>query len=129
MSPAAMHRQMSSAAMHRLESSAAMHRQPQHFPKQVSLMAIREGAADLLVQLLTVASPDIRAAAVFGLGCLVHSCPEGVPGSEAGSGGGSADHPLNMTPTEDRLPAEQLIANAVRQVSCVPGVPTIYRGL
>ena len=39
-------------------------------------MAIREGAADLLVQLLTVASPEIRAAAVCGLGCLVHSCPE-----------------------------------------------------
>ena len=39
-------------------------------------MAIREGAADLMVQLLTVASPEIRAAAVFGLGCLVHSCPE-----------------------------------------------------
>lgn len=40
---------------------------------QISLTAIREGAADLLVQLLTVASPEIRAAAVFGLGCLVHS--------------------------------------------------------
>ena len=49
---------------------------PLHPPHQVSLLAIREGAADLLVQLLTVASPDIRAAAVFGLGCLVHSCPE-----------------------------------------------------
>ena len=45
-------------------------------PRQISLMAIREGAADLMVQLLTVASPEIRAAAVFGLGCLVHSCPE-----------------------------------------------------
>lgn len=42
---------------------------------QVSLLAIREGAADLLVQLLTMASPVIRAAAVFGLGCLVHSLP------------------------------------------------------
>jgi hypothetical protein len=44
-------------------------------PLQISLTAIREGAADLLVQLLTVASPEIRAAAVFGLGCLVHSGP------------------------------------------------------
>lgn len=48
-------------------------RPPTHL--QVSLMAIREGAADLLVQLLTVASPEIRAAAVFGLGCLVHASP------------------------------------------------------
>ena len=94
------------------------HPQSLPFPfHQVSLMAIREGAADLLVQLLTVASPDIRAAAVFGLGCLVHSCPEGVPGAESGGAqGAAADHLLSMTPTEDRLPAEQLIANAVRQV-------------
>eukprot|EP00798_Chlamydomonas_sp_ICE-L_P020688 gene20688-27484_t len=84
---------------------------------EVSLMAIREGAADLLVQLLTVASPDIRAAAVFGLGCLVHSCSESSSDPAA-----SADMPINMTPTEDRLPAEQLIANAVRQVVYDPSV-------
>lgn len=51
---------------------------------QISLLAIREGAADLLVQLLTVASPDIRAAAVFGLGCLVHSGTLPAGGSGAG---------------------------------------------
>eukprot|EP00798_Chlamydomonas_sp_ICE-L_P024029 gene24029-9606_t len=75
---------------------------------EVSLMAIREGAADLLVQLLTVASPGIRAAAVFGLGCLVHSCSEGSTDPAA-----AADMSISMTPTLDRLPAEQLIANAV----------------
>ena len=32
------------------------------------------------------------------------------------------DHPLSMVPTEDRLPAEQLIANAVRQVVYDPSV-------
>ncbi|GAX72618.1 hypothetical protein CEUSTIGMA_g74.t1 [Chlamydomonas eustigma] len=82
---------------------------------EISLMAIREGAADLLVNLLTVASPEIRASAVFGLGCLVHSCPELDTSSQM-------DHPLNMTPTDDRLPAEQLIANAVRQVVYDPSV-------
>ncbi|KAG1677758.1 hypothetical protein FOA52_001070 [Chlamydomonas sp. UWO 241] len=81
---------------------------------EISLMAIREGAADLLVQLLTVASPEIRAAAVSGLGSLVHSCPE-VDLS-------AMDHPLNVMPTDDRLPAEQLIANAVRQVVYDPSV-------
>ncbi|KAL6753623.1 raptor N-terminal caspase like domain-containing protein [Haematococcus lacustris] len=82
----------------------------------ISLNAIREGAADLLVQLLTVASPEIRAAAVFGLGCLVHS---GRPAGAAGVvGGPDAPEP----PTEDRLPAEQLIANAVRQVVYDPSV-------
>ncbi|GFH17993.1 raptor_N domain-containing protein, partial [Haematococcus lacustris] len=82
----------------------------------ISLNAIREGAADLLVQLLTVASPEIRAAAVFGLGCLVHS------GRSAGAAGvvGGPDAP--EPPTEDRLPAEQLIANAVRQVVYDPSV-------
>ncbi|MEW5306106.1 MAG: hypothetical protein WDW36_008599 [Sanguina aurantia] len=65
---------------------------------EIALLAIREGAADLLVSFLTMTLPEIRAAAVFGLGCLVHSY-----------------HSLNMQPSEDRLPAEQLIANAVRQ--------------
>lgn len=36
------------------------------------------------------------------------------------------DHPLNVTPTEDRLPAEQLIANAVRQVVYDPSVLVRY---
>ena len=93
-------------------------------------MAIREGAADMLVQLLTVPSPDIRAATVFGLGCLVHSCPEAADGpgggGGGGSGGGAADHSLSMAPSDDRLPAEQLIANAVRQVR--PGCSCGSRG-
>ncbi len=45
-------------------------------PLQLSLHAIREGAADILVQLLTSPLPEIRAAAIFGLACLVHSCPD-----------------------------------------------------
>lgn len=66
--------------------------------------------------------PEIRAAAVFGLGCLVHSCPPDtdVHGVRGGvMAGGVPDHSLNMQPSEDRLPAEQLIANAVRQVGRV----------
>jgi regulator-associated protein of mTOR len=109
---------------------------------EISLMAIREGAADLLVQLLTVASPDIRAGAVFGLGCLIHSCPEvrhvvpfpclhklewvspdsHFPLVSQFDPNQVQDHPLSMVPTEDRLPAEQLIANAVRQVVYDPSV-------
>lgn len=103
--------------------------QPQtHSFMQIALLAIREGAADLLVSFLTMTLPEIRAAAVFGLGCLVHSCPpdSDVHGVRGGAmAGGVPDHSLNMQPSEDRLPAEQLIANAVRQVGCFPGLPNM----
>ena len=105
-------------------------------PPQFSLHAIREGAADILVQLLTSPLPEIRAAAIFGLACLIHSCPAagdrplhlhaggGGGGGGAGAGGGGeggegGEHGgpvLSLTPSEDRLPAERLIAGAVTQV-------------
>lgn len=34
-------------------------------------MAIQKGAADLLARLLVVSNPEVRAAAVFALGCLI----------------------------------------------------------
>ncbi|GFR43035.1 hypothetical protein Agub_g4039, partial [Astrephomene gubernaculifera] len=106
---------------------------------EFSLHAIREGAADILVQLLTSPLPEIRAAAIFGLACLIHSCPDpgeaaaaaaaaGVHHGGAGAGGGGAgaggEHPagLTLTPSEDRLPAERLIAGAVTQVVYDPAV-------
>ncbi|KAG2445405.1 hypothetical protein HXX76_000027 [Chlamydomonas incerta] len=102
---------------------------------EFSLHAIREGAADILVQLLTSPLPEIRAAAIFGLACLIHSCPAagdrhgggGAGGGGAGGGGGEGgegDHgpALSLTPSEDRLPAERLIAGAVTQVVYDPAV-------
>ncbi|PNH07533.1 Regulatory-associated protein of TOR 1 [Tetrabaena socialis] len=102
---------------------------------ELSLHAIREGAADILVQLLTSPLPEIRAAAIFGLACLIHSCPDpndlrggihhggAVPGGGPGSGAALPDHPaLSLTPSEDRLPAERLIAGAVTQVVYDPAV-------
>ncbi|GLC71947.1 hypothetical protein PLESTF_001187700 [Pleodorina starrii] len=107
---------------------------------EFSLHAIREGAADILVQLLTSPLPEIRAAAIFGLACLIHSCPDpndpSHPAHAAGHlhhGGGPGgpgnpltplpDHPvLTLTPSEDRLPAERLIAGAVTQVVYDPAV-------
>lgn len=80
---------------------------------EISLHAIREGAADILVQLLASPSPEIRAAAIFGLACLIHSCPDDPPNLP--------DVPIAPA-TDDRLPAEQLIANAVTQVVYDPSV-------
>ncbi len=82
---------------------------------QISLLAIREGAADLLVALIQGSAPEIRAAAVFGLGCLVYA-PGGATQDSAGVGAMMAASGVTPSPLEDRLPAEQLIANAVRQV-------------
>ncbi|KAG2485410.1 hypothetical protein HYH03_015896 [Edaphochlamys debaryana] len=97
---------------------------------EFSLHAIREGAADILVQLLTSPLPEIRAASIFGLACLIHSCPDPADpahhGAAAGGAGGAGpvpDHPgLTLTPSEDRLPAERLIAGAVTQVVYDPAV-------
>ncbi|GLI58486.1 hypothetical protein VaNZ11_000217 [Volvox africanus] len=100
---------------------------------EFSLHAIREGAADILVSLLTSPLPEIRAAAIFGLACLIHSCPDpsdpshvhhsGGPGGIAGGANPVPEHAgLTLTPSEDRLPAERLIAGAVTQVVYDPAV-------
>lgn len=103
---------------------------------QISLTAIREGAADILVQLLTSPLAEIRAAAIFGLGCLIHSCPEQHPqlhhhGVGGAPGGQAADMPPGISvgqPSEERLPAELLIANAVTQVGGFVGWLVVWLG-
>ena len=41
---------------------------------------MRDGAPELLSSLLGALDPELRAAAVFALGCLIHSTPRVGPG-------------------------------------------------
>jgi hypothetical protein len=42
---------------------------------------MRDGAPELLSSLLGALDPELRAAAVFALGCLIHSHPRAAPGA------------------------------------------------
>lgn len=73
---------------------------------EISLLCIREGSTELLAGLSSFYSPEIRAAAVFALGCLIHSCPDA---QELAEGAAALGLAAQAPASEERLVMEQPI--------------------